>query len=249
MLDPYRRVLRRLRWRHLRFARGPECPLIVQRCPSLLARGRFPTHQVGLRYHAIHVWPRTSNALSSPRLDASLRFASRLSLLRNHLPHKQARPATGRTSPPGLARVTAARSHRTVEMRFRRAKLFKLNRAVAVHNFSGRVYLLVRTRGKNDDAPASEAFNVSFRVRFGGPGRPKLPDEVHLKIGVCGTHHPATPHVLRFAQYPDVVAWKTAGLKIVNNSIDRLRLLKQANCSSCHLDLHKKWFRPDISEA
>jgi len=38
MLGLYRQVLQRSRPQHLRFARGPEYPLIAQRCPSLLAR-------------------------------------------------------------------------------------------------------------------------------------------------------------------------------------------------------------------
>src|SRR6185437_14100122 len=157
-----------------------------------------------------------------------------------HLPHKQACPATARTDTPGLARATAGRSHRTLEMRFRGAKLLKLNCGVSVHDFSGRVHFLVRTGGENDNSSVPDPFDVSFRIRFGGPDRPKLADQVHLKIGVWDTHHPSARHIRRLPQDADIIPWETTGLEIVNNSIDRFRILKQTNCRSCHVDLHQK---------
>src|SRR5512146_985314 len=106
---------------------------------------------------------------------------------------------------------------------------------MAVHNLNSRVCLLARTRCEKPNSSAPYALDVSFRVRFGGPDRPELPEQVHFKISVWNTHESATHHLLWLTQNTDVIRTKTDGHEIANDLINRARILKQTNSGICHI--------------
>src|ERR1017187_3904787 len=98
-------------------------------------------------------------------------FPARLSFVKD-LPHEQTGTGAGGADPASLDRAIATGSH---------------------------VRLLGRTGCENHDSSTPYSSDVSFRVRFGGPNRPKIPNQIHFKISVWGTHDSATRHLPRLA--------------------------------------------------
>ncbi len=233
MPDPYRRVLRRFRRQHLRFPRGPEYPLIAQRCPSLLAQDRFLVHQAALHSHAIYVSPRKpSQELSSTFISERLPFVKAL-------PHEQASTATRRTDPARLERPIGTGSRFipccTWEALFRAAEFFDVYSMMAVHNLRSRIRLLAGSRCENHNASTSNTPDVSVRVRLSRAHCREIPSQIHFKVSAWNTRGSAERHIPGLTQNADVTCGKTAGLEIANDFVDRGRTLKQTNRCFCHI--------------
>jgi hypothetical protein len=131
-----------------------------------------------------------------PRLPARLSFVK-------ELPHEQAGTGARGADPPSLDIATTTGSHviadRAREVRYQGAELFDFYGAMVVHDLSSRVRLLARTSCENHDSSTPYSSDISFRIRFGGPDRPKVPNQTHFKIGVRGTHDSTTRHLSRLA--------------------------------------------------
>src|SRR5487761_41515 len=124
----------------------------------------------------------------------SLPAAGLVSWMRlDELPHVHAGPgARVPAASPGLDRAMAYGSHapasRTGKMQFAAGELFDLYGAMAVHDLSRGVDLLVRPARENEDSSTPHSLDVGFRLRFGCPDCPEIPVQVHLEVGAWGTH-------------------------------------------------------------